>query len=563
MCLFLGMTQARAQTAITAYDVKAERAEDSVRIQADVALSGNAKVATDCILSLTLRIVGQRDSVELPTVYVLGRLPYYRYARGRNLVTTTGDVIIRDKTMLRHTPYHYTRCVAYQPWMERAVVKVVTTERVCCTSHDRDVVHEFEGVGPNMVLKSNETTVDTIRGAISGTAYIIFPLDTITIHPEYLQNREQLGKILASLDSVRRDTTATLKQLTIKGYASPEGKYDHNDYLARERTASLKEFITKNFDVPRELIKTDYEAEDWAGLRNLLMQPNAARELPHRKELLEFVDSDLDPDEKELLMRTRYPEDFQVLLDHYLPYLRHSDYTIDYTWKKTVYTPGRVDTLYQMPTATGDVPKFSYPREKRFQPIFALKTNLLFDLALALNFEVEAQLGPDSRWSVMVEDWFPWYLYRRDFLGDTNKYRRPGEKAYKNAYEIWAIGTELRYWLTPRCLDIRPALTGSFVGAYVASGKYDWEWDSTGDQGEFISFGLTYGHSWVLSRHWNFEFSASAGYVRGPRRHYNGMFDNSRLIWQYTGHISYIGPTKLKLSLVWLLGPKKKTNHAK
>ena len=69
------MTQARAQTAITAYDVKAERAEDSVRIQADVALSGNAKVATDCILSLTLRIVGQRDSVELPTVYILARLP--------------------------------------------------------------------------------------------------------------------------------------------------------------------------------------------------------------------------------------------------------------------------------------------------------------------------------------------------------------------------------------------------------------------------------------------------------------------------------------------------------
>ena len=562
-CLFLGVTQSRAQTVITAYDVKAERTGDSVRVEANVALTGNAHVATDRILSLTLKIVGQRDSVQLPGIYVLGRKPYYKYARGRDLIVGEGDVVIRDKTLRRRNPYHYSRKVVYQPWMDQAVVRLVSTESASCTSRYDDVHYINDVLQPNRVVRVNETKVETATGVISGKAYISFPLDTINIKPDYMRNREQLGKIQASLDSVRRDTTSMLTQLTIKGYASPEGRYDHNAYLARERTASLKRFITKNFDVPNHLITTDYEPEDWSGLREFLMKPQAYRELPHRQQLLDIANSNLDPDEKERLMRTRYPADFQVLLKYYLPYLRHSDYTIEYQWQKKTYAPRQNDTVYQLPVAELPDIVMDYPREKRFRPIVALKTNLLFDLALAFNVELEAQLGADSRWSIMVEDWFPWYLLRRDPLGDTNKYRREGEKAYKNAYELWAIGAELRYWLTPRCRDIRPTLTGSFVGAYCISGKYDLEWNSKGDQGEFLSFGATYGHSWVLSRHWNLELSASAGYVRGPRRHYEGMFDNTRLIWQYTSHINYIGPTKLKLSLVWLLGPKKKTNTGK
>ena len=561
IALFWGINPLRGQSVITASDVRAQRTGDSVRIEADVAFCDSAKVATDRILSLTLRMVGQNDSVQLPMVYILGRKPYYRYARGRDLTVAPADVVLRDKTMRRLPVYHYAHTVPYQPWMDRATVKVVTTSRVCCSDGQQDQTWVTEALRPNRVIRQKEAQVETVSGVISGKAYINFLLDSVNIKPEFMKNPEQLDKIRASLDSVRRDTTATLKLLTIKGYASPEGTYEHNEYLARERTESLKRYIIETFNVPAELIRTDYEPEDWDGLREFLQRPQAPKELRHWEKLVEIAESDLDPDEKEKLMRTRYPADFRVLLKYYMPYLRHSDYTIEYTWKKTTYTSGQVDTLYQLPETREPAVRMTLKKEKRFRPVVAVKTNLLFDMAMAFNVELEAPLGADSRWSIMVEDWFPWFLYRRDRLGDTNKYRLEGQKAYKNAYEIWTVGAELRYWITPRCRDLRPALTGSFVGAYIASGKYDWEWNSAGDQGEFLSFGATYGHSWVLSRHWNLELSASAGYVRGPRRHYNGMFDNSRLIWQYTSHLNYIGPTKLKLSLVWLLGPKKKNKH--
>jgi hypothetical protein len=48
------------------------------------------------------------------------------------------------------------------------------------------------------------------------------------------------------------------------------------------------------------------------------------------------------------------------------------------------------------------------------------------------------------------------------------------------------------------------------------------------------------------------------GYVGGPRRHYNAEFDDTHLIYRYSSRIRYVGPTKLKLSLVWLLGNNRK-----
>ncbi|MFR5958536.1 MAG: DUF3575 domain-containing protein [Bacteroides stercoris] len=41
-------------------------------------------------------------------------------------------------------------------------------------------------------------------------------------------------------------------------------------------------------------------------------------------------------------------------------------------------------------------------------PLFALKTNLLFDVALIPNFEIEIPIG--RHWSVNGEYMFPWWL---------------------------------------------------------------------------------------------------------------------------------------------------------
>jgi hypothetical protein len=129
-------------------------------------------------------------------------------------------------------------------------------------------------------------------------------------------------------------------------------------------------------------------------------------------------------------------------------------------------------------------------------------------------------------------------------------------KNLDHSYEIQEAGLEVRHWFAPVCNGSRPCLSGHFWGAYGAWAKYDMEYDAVGDQGDVFSVGLTYGHSWPLSAHWNLELSASAGIVSGERRHYNAEFDSTHLIYKYTKNLFYAGPTKAKISLVYLLGKK-------
>ncbi len=174
------------------------------------------------------------------------------------------------------------------------------------------------------------------------------------------------------------------------------------------------------------------------------------------------------------------------------------------------------------------------------RPVLALKTNVMADLALGLNIEAEVPLDSLQRWSLMAEYWTPWYVWHHN----------------SRAYELQVVSLELRRWLSP--CEARPALSGWFAGGYIGVGKFDFEWSSTGDQGEFLSAGLSGGYSWRLSRCFRLEASAALGVIWDRRSHYRGRFNDTHLIWEYDKRDLYFGPTKLKVSLVWLLSQKKK-----
>jgi hypothetical protein len=178
--------------------------------------------------------------------------------------------------------------------------------------------------------------------------------------------------------------------------------------------------------------------------------------------------------------------------------------------------------------------------------LFALKTNVLFDVVTAFNGELEIPFGRDNRWSIMAEYWCPWMVWSNN----------------SRAIELQTAGLELRYWFE-RDRSQKKVLTGWFGGIYYANGKYDFEWNSKGDQGEFNSVGATIGYSWSIHRRWNLELSGSIGHLWGPRRHYEATDNGDYLLWQYTTNSTYTGPTKLKVSFVWLLGQRRQDKSRK
>ncbi len=173
------------------------------------------------------------------------------------------------------------------------------------------------------------------------------------------------------------------------------------------------------------------------------------------------------------------------------------------------------------------------------RPVLALKTNLLFDAALTPNVEIEFPLR-NNRYSLMAECWFPWYTWKDN----------------SRAYQLLYVGAEARRWLGDRTR--RAALEGHFLGVYAGGGKYDLEWDSEGYQGEFyIAAGVSYGYAKRLSRSLRLEFNVGVGFMRTDYRHYHAMEEGEYLVWQHDGRYTWIGPTKAKVSLVWLLHKKK------
>ena len=179
------------------------------------------------------------------------------------------------------------------------------------------------------------------------------------------------------------------------------------------------------------------------------------------------------------------------------------------------------------------------PGKSSRRPLFAVKTNLLFDAALMPNIELEVPIG--KRWSLNGEYMFPWWLINDD----------------RYCLQILMGGLEVRY--RPGKRSGRDVLTGHFIGLYAGGGKYDLQWDKNGYQGEFfIAAGVSYGYAHSIARNLRLEYNIGIGMLRTDYRHYHSRDNHRTLLWQENGEYTWLGPTKLKISLVWLITGKNK-----
>lgn len=165
--------------------------------------------------------------------------------------------------------------------------------------------------------------------------------------------------------------------------------------------------------------------------------------------------------------------------------------------------------------------------------VLAIKNNLLYDLALAPNIEIELPIG--RRWSLNTEYKCPWWANT--------------DKVF--CYQLLSGGAEVRFWLGNR--KKRDRLTGHFFGVYAEGGAYDFQFDEAkGYRGDYYAAsGITYGYTHRLARHLAIEFSLGIGYLTTEYRKYT-TYEHD-LIWTSTGRYHFMGPTKAKVSLVWLI----------
>lgn len=374
---------------------------------------------------------------------------------------------------------------------------------------------------------------------------IYFRLGSSVIDPAFEQNKEALYL----LNSILTDTSiiSYMNSVCIIATTSPDGNAANNRTLGVRRAHAVKDYIQRNYShIGQDKIFIHSYVENWMHLLPMISSPTMT---PYYSEIASILGQNLTPQATELQLKAIDGGQAWIqIVRNYLPRMRLG---VIYTQRRTPPQPAApaeepVQVSVPVIVATETIPIVEQiviisPKSTR-RPLFALKTNLLYDAMTALNIEIEVPIG--QHWSVAGECIFPWWLSERK----------------QHCLQSLSGYLEGRYWFGDR--TNRRQLSGWFAGVYVGGGCYDVEWGDKGYQGEFIiPIALSGGYAHSIGRSLSMEYSLGLGYMRTSYREYapekcsDGI---QRLIRQRSDTFNWIGPTRIKISLVWMINNRKK-----
>lgn len=310
-------------------------ATDSLQVTINIDASGVKLSSSREVIFTPVASDSLGHEVRFPSLYLTGRSRYYLHIRENDI--NPSDRMQRAGKLGTVT---YSSAVPFFQWMaENPVdVKLIADLRGCscapvesidtliATADFRPPVPEIIKFTPEFITMTPVAEVEKTR-ELKGSAFIDFPVNRTELNPDYRGNRNEIEKILKSIDFVVNDPEVNITAITIKGYASPEGSYSNNARLAKGRTATLADYVQSLYSFDPSLMATAYEPEDWEGLRNYVASDST---LANREKILAIIDSDLAPDTKDNKIRRTYPNQYKFMLANVYPALRHSDYKIQY-----------------------------------------------------------------------------------------------------------------------------------------------------------------------------------------------------------------------------------------
>ena len=255
------------------------------------------------------QITDGENVVKLAPIGLYSKEKFYPYLNAYGFSGKEGEKVY-SKEQLPVT-VSLNESVPYQAWMDGARLELVHLYEGCCGDSGIEAVDTlsayaeapiaytpvFHTIEPERLLKIER---------LSGSAAIDFPVNSIELKEDFHKNLAELNKIKESIEKVQKTEGVNIQRIIIRGKASPEGKYASNEKLAKERGEAVRNYITGKIEIPENLVVSEYEAEDWNGLRKWVDESS----LKNKAKILEIIDSDIDLDKKEASIRNRFPSDW-------------------------------------------------------------------------------------------------------------------------------------------------------------------------------------------------------------------------------------------------------------
>ena len=329
------VAQSVAFGAVTIDSVQTSVENERVDVAFKLNLS-NLKLKAEQQLILTPMLAADGDTTALQPVIINGRSQQIRMMRASKRAKKYAEgkepiVVLRKNGTEQSISYSQT-IMRKQP-LESDVLQLFAAQDLCgcgdLQDQDRTLLANIDNLDAWMPAIAFVKPAAEARKqrAEKGEAYLSFRVNKTDIVVDLFDNTRELAKITKTIDLVRDDKNVEITGINIHGFASPDGPYANNERLARERAASLKNYVSHLYTIDNKLFSSNSTPEDWDGFRHKVQQS----QLANKEEILKIANSNLAPDDKDKRIRQLYPQDYAVIMSDIYPRLRHSDYTVSYT----------------------------------------------------------------------------------------------------------------------------------------------------------------------------------------------------------------------------------------
>ena len=319
-----------------------------------------------------------------------------------------------------------------------------------------------------------------------------FKFDKYNLDIDYMGNEASLRDFDHIIDSIG---ISRIDSIVIVSQSSPEGVYEHNLMLSRNRANTMRKYIIDKHPELRNYLYVYPDGESWIRLREYVKKDTLMKKSSIEK-VISIIDADINVGTKKWRME-QLPV-YRYLLRTYYPRIRNSVFCIVYyseRLQRKIIPVHDIETKIEITVPDSiTVVKPIIPELEEWSRKLHLKANAIgLGLAIA-NAAVEIDLA--KHWSFTL----PVYYSAWDYFKSTIKFR------------TFALQPEVRYWLSEMN-------DGFFAGAHLGLAYYnfafggDYRYQDHNRETPAMGGGVSIGYRMPISKNnrWRVEFSLGAG----------------------------------------------------
>lgn len=286
-----------------------------------------------------LRSSNGEDSLVLESYWVVGsnRFKAARRAQalGKEKPYQMDRVYLLDEE--KHRTIEATATVNYLPWMESAKLNVVEEFTGCAGCKDGIYAYQLisklftEPYQPKFIAEYISPQVEEVKQrAEKLEAFFNYKQGRYELLRNFKDNSREFDRVDRFVKEILADKNLSVSDYRIDGYASPEGNFQKNIILSKNRAHSFASYLKATYGISDSKMKIKWHGEDWDGLKDLV----EASSIEYRDQILEIIETkDTDLQRDAAINNLDKGRTYNFLLGELYPKLRRNVVSVSYVVK--------------------------------------------------------------------------------------------------------------------------------------------------------------------------------------------------------------------------------------